>query len=502
MSKKIKYIKFGYRSTMSVEDIDSFYILLNVTATNQVKVQNRFKFALGCLMAAMYESYSQGVELSIPSEERHYLYNHGRYNPHGVSANIVRKLIAKLIEHGFLIKTTDYSYLPSGGGHTRLYQATFKFVELVDKPKPNPEWECIRIKSKTNAVRTSLVDYTDTPYLEKSRKQLTNYNNFISQFDIKGLNSVQYLKDRKIVNCKLQTIAHRCFTDDATKGGRYAYGGISHLSMPRAFRSEILIGGYPVVEYDYTALHVFMAYHTLKINYSGADPYLDVFGIKDNHLRKIVKKCLLISFNIEFDRTFKRSRGNAIIAVKKDLEGDYQTDIKEGIDAIHYNDVLARHCLTIKDIFLKIEEHHQPIREFFYSGCGSRFQHKDSEIMSAILLDFQVLNIPALSVHDSVIVRRDIDPFCVIGILQTAYFCVYKNFIKVTSAINTKIQISESEVKQMDSVQKIIKEFMPHSFYMAYSPRINSTDTNWRIKVVRSEYSWKSKNRNSSRLAA
>jgi len=122
--------------------------------------------------------------------------------------------------------------------------------------------------------------------------------------------------------------------------------------------------------------------------------------------------------------------------------------------------------------------------------------------MSAILLDFQVLNIPALSVHDSVIVRRDIDPFCVIGILQTAYFCVYKNFIKVTSAINTKIQISESEVKQMDSVQKIIKEFMPHSFYMAYSPRINSTDTNWRIKVVRSEYSWKSKNRNSSRLAA
>jgi len=65
--------------------------------------------------------------------------------------------------------------------------------------------------------------------------------------------------------------------------------------------------------------------------------------------------------------------------------------------------------------------------------------------------------------------------------------------------------IKKSNVIALDpgtSVQKIIKEFMPHSFYMAYSPRINSTDTNWRIKVVRSEYSWKSKNRNSSRLAA
>jgi hypothetical protein len=49
-------------------------------------------------------------------------------------------------------------------------------------------------------------------------------------------------------------------------------------------------------------------------------------------------------------------------------------------------------------------EHHSPIKEFLFSGIGIDLQYYDSKIMESILKRCLKCGVPALPVHDSVIV--------------------------------------------------------------------------------------------------
>ena len=480
MKSKIEYVKFSYRSTMLTADIDKVFTLLQPTSRMNGKIETRFKYALGCLMATMHQAYEQDVEMSVSSYESNYMYKKGRYNKGEVSANIVRKLLSGLIENGFLIVTKDYSNQPKGRGHTRLYKATKKFYDMVSPPLVNKQHECIRIKTKISG-KSSLIEYDDTPFLIRTRQSVNEYDEFMLQFPVKGVNSAKLLINGTIEKCRLNTIAHRSFTDNENRGGRYAYGGISHLSMPRGYREGITIAGHPTVEYDFSALHVNIAYNTLGLTYKGNDPYMDVFGFQDLHLRKVIKKSLLTAFNVGFDRSYRKSRANAVLAIKDALESDYQSEICRGYDAVHFQEILDRFGLTLKALLIKIEEYHKPISKYFYSGEGIIFQNRDSAIMEYIIEAFKFYGIPILSVHDSVIVRQDISSEFVVSILKTAYFQMYRQDITIKS--------TKEKGKIMDRVQKLVKEFMPYEFVMNY--RVGNY---WMTKIVSSEYSWSSKN--------
>ena len=54
----------------------------------------------------------------------------------------------------------------------------------------------------------------------------------------------------------------------------------------------------------------------------------------------------------------------------------------------------------------ELMEHHKPIRRFFGSDCGVYLQRLDGEMMLHILSVLAQEGIPALPVHDSVIVPR------------------------------------------------------------------------------------------------
>ena len=54
----------------------------------------------------------------------------------------------------------------------------------------------------------------------------------------------------------------------------------------------------------------------------------------------------------------------------------------------------------------ELMEHHKPIRRFFGSDCGIFLQRLDGEMMLHILSVLAQEGIPALPVHDSVIVPR------------------------------------------------------------------------------------------------
>jgi hypothetical protein len=102
---------------------------------------------------------------------------------------------------------------------------------------------------------------------------------------------------------------HRVFNNGTfSQGGRF-YGGF-HLELLRNLRKRIRINGEPVVEPDFSALHIRMLYHLEGIDYR-EDPYI---ALCDSHEeRKVFKIIFLVAINAETER-------KGIYGIQKELE--------------------------------------------------------------------------------------------------------------------------------------------------------------------------------------
>ena len=163
-------------------------------------------------------------------------------------------------------------------------------------------------------------------------------------------------------------------------GGRFYSRGLrSYMGLPKQLRKFIHLNGEPVVEMDYSGLHLRFAYHLKGRDYRN-DPYEFCRG--DEIQRKAHKLAALILIN-------NASRKKAIQATRK-------TFIEEGIPLL--TDV------AINAIFDRLIEEHAFVDEFFLSDVGVYFQNLDSEIMEGILTHFTEKGIPILPLHDSCLI--------------------------------------------------------------------------------------------------
>jgi len=96
---------------------------------------------------------------------------------------------------------------------------------------------------------------------------------------------------------------HRVFTDNLKLGGRY-YGPMWQM-LSEELRKHLLIDGYPVVELDYSGLHIRMLYHLEGMDYTG-DPY----GFGSRQERPYLKLVSLVMIN-------KKTRQGLLRAMKK-----------------------------------------------------------------------------------------------------------------------------------------------------------------------------------------
>ena len=175
---------------------------------------------------------------------------------------------------------------------------------------------------------------------------------------------------------------HRVFnrgSKEFDNGGRF-YGPY-YQGMPSKFRKNIYIDGKKTVEWDYSGLHIRMLYHQLGLEFN-EDPY----AIGDGSQRNEYKLVSLISINAQ-------KRGSHI-AVRDALE-DAGFDLEQ--------QDLTQVCKMMDDF----KARHAPIKEFLFSGVGIDLQNADSWIMEQIMMLLHKAGIPALPIHDSVIVQEE-----------------------------------------------------------------------------------------------
>jgi hypothetical protein len=170
---------------------------------------------------------------------------------------------------------------------------------------------------------------------------------------------------------------YRVFTDNLKLGGRYY--GASWQMFSENLRKHLFINGYPVVEWDFSGLHLRMLYHLEGMDYPG-DPY--AFGSRQE--TPYLKLVSLVMIN-------KKTRQGLLRAMKKTFAAN-QLEIPP--------DEYIEHMVARFDGF------HDRINRYFCSDIGLKLQYSDSQITSDILDYFLERGIPVLPIHDSYIVAE------------------------------------------------------------------------------------------------
>ena len=170
---------------------------------------------------------------------------------------------------------------------------------------------------------------------------------------------------------------HRVFTGNLKSGGRY-YGPVWQ-TLSEELRKYLFIDGYPVVELDYSGLHLRMLYHLEGMDYKG-DPY--GFGSKQE--RPYLKLVSLLMIN-------KKTRQGLLRAMKKTFAAN-QLEIPPDEE--------------IERMVARFDAAHDRINRYFCSDIGLKLQYLDSQITSDILDYFLDREIPVLPIHDSYIVAE------------------------------------------------------------------------------------------------
>ncbi len=185
-----------------------------------------------------------------------------------------------------------------------------------------------------------------------------------------------YLRDVE-VTCDHPFDPTQCYLVRIFNNGGFDEGGRLYMgwwqSLPSKARKSIKIEGQTTVELDFAQMHPTMLYGEYA---SGAllkkDPY-EVPGPP----RKAAKKLF-----------------NAMVNASGKLR-----QWPEGLDGKIMK-------MTVSEAQAVVLKKHHTIASAFYTGAGLRLQRQDSDMMVAILLELFRQDIPALPVHDSVIVSK------------------------------------------------------------------------------------------------
>jgi hypothetical protein len=179
----------------------------------------------------------------------------------------------------------------------------------------------------------------------------------------------------------------RVFNVTYEQGGRL-FGG-SWQTLPREDRKHIRIDGALVVNVDFTAMHLRLAYAEAGCDPQGDDLY-DLTGT--DHLRpdwQTLREGRKRLVSVMFMSKRKLTQWPGMTPrEREDIKSPFGRSAK------------------VKDEVAAIRERHKAIAEWFECGRGLRLQRTESDILVAVLLKLNALGITALPIHDAVLVAR------------------------------------------------------------------------------------------------
>ncbi|MGV0875434.1 hypothetical protein [Mycolicibacterium sp. XJ879] len=295
----------------------------------------------------------------------------------------------RILESQGLVTTCPGYHIKYGPGYQSVAWATGKLVGLVGDVVDVCEERGLPQQFETIVLRDENkrdIDYADDEATVRMRAELEIINKHLceSELLLAGEN-IEIVRGRRIFNVTFD------------RGGRFYVFGESFQMTPSENRSmlELVVGGErrPVVEVDYSTLHPMMAYTEAGISV----PDDDLYKIDRFH-RDLVKRGVNVLLNA-------KTRTKAINALIEDLGRDNELRRLSGAASKYRNDCRA----VVVPLVEALETKHAPIREFFGSDCGARYQRLDSDMAVEVMLRMieQTGRCP-LPIHDSFLVS-DLD---------------------------------------------------------------------------------------------
>lgn len=319
-----------------------------------------------------------------------------RYNALHISKKII-PIVHSLVDAGLLdMENHSYKGPNSKYNRTTRIRASEKLQKLFRKAKFDRDdigrtegEEVIILKNDKNKQ----IEYEDTPDTTKWRKELTSYNNLISNsfIDIPDLENPVIEVDgvdevNKVWIGSHNTKTHRVFSRSTwDKHGRF-YGGWWQRVNSET-RARITIDDQPTVEVDFVGLHIAILYAETgeELDFDPYDGSHDEFKSFPPVLkRNLIKRLALIAINA------------------KEKSSAYQA-FRNGFPKKHVGSRISNE--TLDRLLAAFLAKNPCLKGKLFTDQGIRLMHLDGQITSHIQNALTTLNIPVLSVHDSYIVN-------------------------------------------------------------------------------------------------
>ncbi|WP_420564727.1 hypothetical protein [Thalassobaculum sp.] len=308
----------------------------------------------------------------------------GRYGIGGFGSRALYRVVDTLADLGFIEQRPGfYNRDTSTGYQTRIrglgsLQKALRRVSVDALARPRTELIVLKDSKKR------LIDYAETEQSERLRANVEAYNALLDQHSIAdpAAGHIEFFRSRRVNPTRRHY--YRTFNGSFDLGGRF-YGPWWQV-IPKRDRVTLTIDADPVVELDYQAMNVHLAYSVAGRSFWDEhpgvdDPYeLPGFEMVDRAIRK---KAVLLSLNAE-------SPEQAINAILGDA-------MKSGYSV---------RGVPLRDMVDRIREWHSALSEILFRKSGLRLMRMESIVSEWIISQCIQAPICALNIHDGYVVRQ------------------------------------------------------------------------------------------------
>ncbi len=212
-------------------------------------------------------------------------------------------------------------------------------------------------------------------------------------------NNITHLQELNLVGEILLKKQRRIFNNGSFEYGGRLYGASWNV-LSKVIRNSITINNEPTFSLDFSGMHIRLCYNLEDIDYRD-ECYVYKKG-DNNTAREAIKLASLIMINAPNRRSGRYA-----------IEGRLKKE-----DLFESNE-------QVTNLINSFMEFHKPIKKFLFSNIGIKLQKLDSDIICGVLNKLSEQNIPALSIHDEVIVPEQYK--------DTAYSIMCGEYRKVMS---------------------------------------------------------------------
>jgi hypothetical protein len=239
------------------------------------------------------------------------------------------------------------------------------------------------------------INYIDSPSTCADRDAMSRLNAFLHDSDIAFLDDGQEPRvnplDRTM---KRFYVIYQGQDVRFDQSGRLCGGFWQNIKKGR--RRNIRINGEPIVELDFSSMYTRMAYAAVGAVPPEGDLYA-IPGLEGYRSGvKVVMNALL--FDVKPRSRLPKGLGNGV--------GDDFAALSDPNSVAARYDARLPKGWPIKRMMKEILKVHPCLKDAWGRGLGITLMHQESEILLAVLLDLASRNIPALGLHDGLLVAR------------------------------------------------------------------------------------------------